>query len=48
MFPKVTLNMVGREDVQRMAEWLTDREVNSAWYGLDDSGPTAAHRLQPR
>jgi RimJ/RimL family protein N-acetyltransferase len=38
MFPNVTLATVGREDVQRMAEWLTDREVNSAWYGLDDSG----------
>ncbi len=38
MFPGVTLAAVGREDVQRMADWLTDREVNAAWYGLDESG----------
>ncbi len=38
MFPKVALSPVGREDVQRMTEWLADREVNSSWYGLGGDG----------
>ena len=38
MLPRVTLEPVKREDLQRMADWLTDRDVNSAWYGLDDNG----------
>ncbi len=38
MLPRVTLEPVKLEDVQRMVEWLTDREVNSSWYGLDDNG----------
>ena len=38
MLPRVTLEPVKREDLQRMADWLTDRDVNSSWYGLDDSG----------
>ncbi len=38
MLPTVTLEPVKREDLQRMADWLTDRDVNSSWYGLDDNG----------
>ena len=38
MFPQVTLSPVGREDVQRMMEWLADRDVNSSWYGLGGDG----------
>ena len=38
MLPRVTLEPVKREDLQRMADWLTDRDVNSSWYGLDDNG----------
>ena len=38
MLPRVTLEPVKREDLQRMADWLTDRDVNSAWYGLDENG----------
>ena len=38
MFPEVTLVSITRADVQRMADWLDDEEVNSLWYGLDDDG----------
>lgn len=38
MFPAVTLVSITRADVQRMADWLDDEEVNSFWYGLDDDG----------
>jgi diamine N-acetyltransferase len=38
MFPQITLATVTREDVQRIAEWLNDKEVNSSWYGLGDDG----------
>ncbi len=38
MFPQVTLSLVGREDVQRVVDWLSDREVNSSWYGLGEDG----------
>ena len=38
MFPQVTLSAVTREDVKRLLEWLSDREVNSSWYGLGEDG----------
>ena len=38
MFPQVTLSPVTREDVKRFQEWLSDREVNSSWYGLGEDG----------
>ena len=38
MFPEVTLTTITHPDVQRMADWLDDEEVNSLWYGLDDQG----------
>ncbi len=38
MFPEVTLTSTTREDVGRMAEWLSDDEVNAVWYGLGDDG----------
>jgi RimJ/RimL family protein N-acetyltransferase len=38
MFPQVVLSAVEREDVQRVCDWLTDREVNTFWYGLGDDG----------
>jgi RimJ/RimL family protein N-acetyltransferase len=38
MFPEVTLAAPTREDVQRVAEWLSDPEVNAVWYGVGDDG----------
>jgi RimJ/RimL family protein N-acetyltransferase len=38
MLPDVQLTQVTREDVARIADWLQDREVNSSWYGADESG----------
>lgn len=38
MYPQVALSTVEREDVQRVSDWLTDREVNTFWYGLGDDG----------
>ena len=38
MFPEVTLTTPTREDIQRMADWLNDSDVNSVWYGLGDDG----------
>jgi len=38
MFPEVTLTTPTREDVQRLAEWLNDSEVNEVWYGVGDDG----------
>ncbi len=38
MLPRVALSPVVREDVQRVLDWLADREVNSSWYGLDENG----------
>lgn len=38
MFPQVTLSTPTREDVERLAQWLEDEEVNSSWYGLGDDG----------
>ena len=38
MFPEVTLVTPTREDIQRMADWLDDSEVNAVWYGVGDDG----------
>ena len=38
MLPQVALSPVVREDVQRISDWLADREVNSSWYGLGEDG----------
>ena len=38
MLPDVRLDSVSREDVQRIAEWLKDPEVNASWYGADEQG----------
>ena len=38
MLPEVTLSSATREDVQRLAEWLNDEEVNSSWYGMGEDG----------
>ena len=38
MFPEVTLVTPTRQDIQRMADWLDDSEVNAVWYGVGDDG----------
>ncbi|MEK7806320.1 MAG: GNAT family protein [Chloroflexota bacterium] len=38
MLPNITLRPVAREDVQRLAGWLSDEEVNSLWYGVGEGG----------
>jgi RimJ/RimL family protein N-acetyltransferase len=48
MFPQVALSAVEREDVERVCEWLTDREVNTFWYGLGDDGQPIHIGYSPR
>ena len=38
MFPEVTLATPTRDDIQRMADWLNDPEVNAVWYRVGDDG----------
>ena len=38
MLPEVVLQQISRDDVSRMDQWLQDEEINSSWYGNDDSG----------
>ena len=38
MLPEVSLVQPVREDIQRMADWLSDNEVNALWYGRDENG----------
>ena len=38
MLPEVSLVQPVREDIQRMADWLSDNEVNALWYGRDEDG----------
>ena len=38
MWPEVMLREVSRDDVARIGEWLQDEEVNTSWYGRDESG----------
>ena len=43
MVPNVTLTKPTKEDVQRLADWLDDAEVNASWYGLgEDKKPLHA------
>lgn len=38
MFPQITLSSLTREDVNRLADWLSDNDVNGLWYGLGEDG----------
>ena len=38
MLPEVSLVQPVREDIQRMADWLSDNEVNTLWYGRGEDG----------
>ena len=38
MFPQINLVSLTREDVERVAEWLHDPEVNALWFGEDENG----------
>lgn len=38
MLREISLVQPVREDIQRMADWLNDSEVNAFWYGLGDDG----------
>ncbi len=48
MFPPVTLTPLTREDVERLAEWLDDEEVNAFWYGAGDDGQPRHIGYSPR
>ena len=48
MYPQVALSTVEREDVQRVSEWLEDREINASWYGLGDDGQPLHIGYSPR
>ncbi len=38
MLPKISLVPPIREDIQRLADWLDDDEMNSLWYGRGQDG----------
>ena len=38
MFPQINLVSLTRDDVQRVAGWLDDPEVNALWFGEDEKG----------
>ncbi len=38
MFPQITLTSLTRSDVARLAQWLSDAEVNTYWYGVGEDG----------
>ena len=38
MIPKITLETVSREDIERINLWLEDGEISDSWYGLDGDG----------
>lgn len=38
MLPMISLVTPTREDVQRLADWLDDDEMNSLWYGRGQDG----------
>ena len=38
MLPEVSLVQPVREDIQRMADWLSDNEFNALWYGCGEDG----------
>ena len=48
MLPDVSLMPPVREDIQRMADWLADNEVNSFWYGRGEDGIALHHGYSPQ
>ncbi len=38
MYPQVELVPLTRQDVERVAQWLDDPDVNALWFGEDESG----------
>lgn len=38
MFPEISLKNVSKEDVQRIARWLSDEEVCASWFGRGANG----------
>ena len=46
--PQVRLQPVSREDVQRIADWLEDRDVSDSWYGRDEEGVPIHIAYRPR
>ena len=38
MLPEVRLTQVSRDDVERLAQWLQDPEVNASWCGANEEG----------
>ncbi len=47
MLPEISLVQPVRDDIQRMADWLSDKEVNSLWYGCDEEGIALHHGYSP-
>lgn len=43
MFPEVALATPTYEDIQRISRWLSDSEVNEAWYGVGHDGQPQHH-----
>jgi len=48
MLPEVVLAPVTREDVQQLAQWLEDDEVNGSWYGRGEDGQPLHIGYSPR
>ena len=48
MFPQIRLVSLTREDVERVAEWLDDPDVNSLWFGEDENGDPLHMGYSPR
>lgn len=48
MLPEVILRPVTREDVRRLAEWLSDEEVSTFWYGVGEDGIPLHTGYSPR
>jgi RimJ/RimL family protein N-acetyltransferase len=48
MLPETILAPVTREDVQRLAQWLEDDDVNGSWYGRGEDGQPLHIGYSPR
>ena len=48
MLPEVTLQNVSRDDVDRVAWWLEDRELSSMWFGHYGCGDPMHRGYEPR
>ena len=48
MLPEVRLAQASREDIKRIAEWLSDEEVNASWYGTNQHGEPLHCGLLPQ